>query len=155
MKKLSIILIISGFIFVFYSNINSQQNFPRGFGFQMHEKLNLTDAQKNKIEEMKINHQKKMIDLRSNLDKARLDLKEYVSKGNIERNKFLALEEKVAQNRETIRKSFVNHKLDIYELLDANQKKTFLEFRSQFGFERGMMRSNKYGFRGSRNRQCW
>jgi len=88
----------------------------------MHEKLNLSPDQEKKIEDLRTAHQKKMIDLRADMQKLQLDKKELLSKGNYDRKAFLALQDKIMKQRNTIESTMANHQMDVYELLDANQK---------------------------------
>lgn len=88
----------------------------------MHEKLNLTADQEKKIEDLRTAHQKKMIDLRADMQKLHLEKKELLSKGNYDRKAFLALEDKIMKQRNTIETAMANHQMDVYELLDAGQK---------------------------------
>lgn len=99
----------------------------------MVEKLNLTDDQKAKIEDLMVDHQKSMIDLRADLQKKRLDLKELVRKGNFSRSDFLNTQKQVTEARDKIAEARANHMMDVYGLLTDQQKKIFSEMPMMLG----------------------
>ncbi|MFA6979424.1 MAG: Spy/CpxP family protein refolding chaperone [Ignavibacteriaceae bacterium] len=112
-------------LIVFAIGVYAQPEPGMGMGKRkamIHEKLNLTADQEKKIEDLRTAHQKKMIDLRADMQKLHLEKKELLSKGNYDRKAFLALEDKIMNQRNTIETSMANHQMDVYELLDANQK---------------------------------
>lgn len=87
------------------------------------KKLNLTDQQKQKIEDLKISFQKKMVDLRADMQKSKLDLKELRVKGNLNRNDVIATVEKINKSRDGIALAVANHLMDVYEVLTPEQQK--------------------------------
>ncbi|MCK6615585.1 MAG: Spy/CpxP family protein refolding chaperone [Ignavibacteriaceae bacterium] len=114
-------------------------------GYNMIEKLDLSDAQKDKIEQLRLDHQKQMIDLRAALDKERLAMKELMANDNLNRSAYLAQEEKLNAARDKMQKARANHQMDIYDQLNADQKKIWREFHGKWGFE-----GNKNFRRGGR-----
>jgi len=90
---------------------------------QMHKKLNLTEEQQNKVEVLKLTHQKEMIDLKANLEKKEVEMAELKNKGNFTREEFLNKISEISTARNKIALSLANHQMDIYQLLDDNQKK--------------------------------
>ncbi len=112
-------------LIVFAIGVYAQPEPGMGMGKRkamMHEKLNLTPDQEKKIEDLRTAHQKKMIDLRADMQKLHLEKKELLSKGNYDRKAFLALDDKIMKQRNTIETAMANHQMDVYDLLDANQK---------------------------------
>ena len=103
---------------------------PRG---RMFEKLDLTQDQKDKIEQFSITHQKEMIDLRADLQKKRLDMRELVRKGNFSRSDFLNIVNELNGARDKIATAKANHMMDIYSLLTDQQKKIFSEMHMMKG----------------------
>ncbi len=97
------------------------------FRGKMFEKLNLTDDQKAKIEDLMIAHQKAMVDLRADLQKKRLDMKDLIHKGNFSRSDFLNAVKAVNVSRDKIAEAKANHMMDVYQLLTDQQKKMFSE----------------------------
>jgi Spy/CpxP family protein refolding chaperone len=128
----------------------SAQNrkFKRGdYGHRMIENLNLTDDQQTKVDDLRIKHQKEMIDLRSDLDKARLDVRELKNKKDFNRSDLLSLTEKMNNIKNKIALARTNHQMDVYELLDDKQKEEWKDFRpmgkeKRMGFhDKRMMRN--------------
>ncbi len=131
MKKLSLSigLILAVMIAASVNLYPQQMNKSRGENFRgrMFEKLNLTDDQKAKIEDLQIQHQKAMIDLHADLQKKRLDMKELIHKGNFSRSDFLNITNEINAARDKIATARANHMMDIYSLLTDQQKKIFSE----------------------------
>ncbi len=84
--------------------------------------LKLTDEQKEKIETLRANHMKEVIDIKSDLQKAMLDKKEIVRKGNIDRKGFVAVQEKISELTKKMSLKKANHQMDVYALFTAEQK---------------------------------
>lgn len=102
---------------------------------RMEEKLNLTDAQKSKVEELRTNHQKKMIDLKADLKKKEVELRALRISEKFNRNDLLKLTKEISDLRASIANERANHLMDIYELLDNNQKKIWREMKPEFGMK--------------------
>lgn len=120
---------------------------PRGERFreQMQQKLNLTEEQQNKIEQLRIDNQKAMIDLRADMQKQRLAMKELMQKGNYTRADYLNMVNQMNASRDKIATAMANHRMDVYELLNDQQKKIFNEhpmMGGRFGEGRGMFDGN-------------
>jgi Spy/CpxP family protein refolding chaperone len=104
-----------------------------GKGFaKISDKLNLTQDQKDKIDDLRTSHQKKMIDLRSELQKARLDARDFRNSDNISRSDGVKSVERINKIENEIALLRVNHRMDIYELLTPEQKQAWKEFRNDF-----------------------
>lgn len=133
MKKTLIITALLSFLIVIAGAFTFAQK-PRenrrdNMRVKMIEKLNLTDQQQTQIEEIRFNHQEKMIDLKADVEKKKLALKELQSSGNFSREDYVAMvEEKIsAKNKIAIEKA--NHQMDVYELLDAEQQETWSKMK--------------------------
>jgi Spy/CpxP family protein refolding chaperone len=123
MKRTFVLSMLLLLVILFSVDTSAQfRKFKRGNHNMMIEKLNLTAEQKTKVDDLKIIHQKEMIDLKSELAKTRLDLKELKSKTDIKRNEVLNLVEKINGIKNKMSIARVNHRMDIYELLDDNQR---------------------------------
>jgi len=103
---------------------------------KIHQKLNLTDEQQEKVEVLKLAHQKQMIDLKANLEKKEVEMAELKNKGNYTREEFLSKTNEIISARNEIALSLANHQMDVYQLLDDNQKKEWNKFSSEFGEKR-------------------
>ena len=112
---------------------------PRGERFrgQMHQKLNLTDEQQNKIDQLRIEHQKAMIDLRADMQKKRLTMKELMQKGDYTRADYIKVVNEMNAARDKITTAKANHRMDVYELLNADQKKIFNDHPMMMGKRHG------------------
>lgn len=104
---------------------------------RIEEKLNLTDSQKDKIEELRINHQKKMIDLKANLEKKKVELRALRNSDKLNRGELLKLTKEISDIKNSMAVEMANHQMDIYELLDNNQKQIWREMRPGFGMKNG------------------
>jgi Spy/CpxP family protein refolding chaperone len=143
-KKLTILaligIIISPFI---YSQPKDGLNLRR-----LEDKLNLTDSQKDQIENLRIKHQKDMVDLKAKLEKARIELREVTADGDFTRSEYLAAHNKMIKMREEIQLAAANHRMDVFDLLDKDQKKIMAE-KMKFG------KGKKHYFRrGGRDYPC-
>lgn len=127
MKTLSKSILLSLIAVLFITAyLTAQPN--RGEGREIiKEKFKLTDAQETQIENLRIEHQKKMIDLRAKLQKAQIEVKELLNSENFKRSDFLAVHDKLNQIRNEIHTATANHQMDVYDLLDKEQRKVFVE----------------------------
>lgn len=120
--------------------------------------LNLTADQQSKFDEIKTEHEKKMIDLRAELKKARLEMRTLMSADNSTEGD---IKDQISKSAE-IRKEMDNEKVDMYfsvmNILDDSQKGIWKNHKNRmsmgFGnkFDQGFgpgkgMRGN----RGNRN----
>jgi len=145
MKRTTIISIALVFFLSFTIwNMMAQQNYKSWDGKQRQErfaeKLNLTTEQQSAIEQLKIENQKEMIDLKADLQRKELDLKELKSKGNYTREEFLNLVESINNSKNNIALAKATMRMDIYELLNAEQKKTFDAMGNHFGKHKKMLK---------------
>jgi len=119
----------------FYPQKADQSRGERFHG-QMYQKLNLTDEQKDKIDQLRIEHQKAMVDLRADMQKQRLAMKELMQKGNYTRADYLNMINQMNAARDKIATAMANHRMDVYELLNDQQKKIFNEHPMMGGRDR-------------------
>ena len=96
---------------------------------KMIEKLNLTEQQQTQIDEFRFDHQEKMIDLKADVEKKKLGLKELQSSGNFTREDYIAQYEEIISAQNKIKLAKANHHMDVYELLDAEQQKTWIKMK--------------------------
>lgn len=155
LKKLSILSgLVAALIFAAAVNIypqKSDQSRGQQFKSKMFEKLNLTEEQKDKIEQLGIEHQKAMIDLRADMQKKRLAMKELMQKGNYTRADYLSMVNEMSAARDKIAAAVANHRMDVYELLNDQQKKIFNDRPMMMGGHRGEGRG-MFGGPGSMGR---
>ena len=68
-----------------------------------------------------------LVDLGGNLEKKKLEMAELKNNGNYSREQYIAAVESINTAKDEIAISRANFKMDIYELLDADQKKEWNE----------------------------
>jgi Spy/CpxP family protein refolding chaperone len=106
----------------------------------MKEKLNLTDTQSEAVEELHFSHKREMIDLKAAMEKKKLDMKELLSKGNYTRDDYLIKVKAISNTKEKMALVKANHRMDVYDLLIEEQRKTFDEIKCCKGNSRQMGR---------------
>ena len=121
--SLLIALLISGNVF--------SQGFPGGdrgknemrSRDRIKEKLNLSDEQVDKIEALQLSHRKEMINLKADVELKEVELDELKSTINFSRDAYLNKVKEIIATKDKIAIAQANHRMDIYQLLDDNQKK--------------------------------
>ena len=103
---------------------------------QIHQKLNLTEEQQNKVDVLRLTHQKEMVDLKANLEKRNIEMAELKNKGNYTREEFLSKTNEIISARNQIALSLANHQMDVYQILDETQKKDWNKMSGDFGERR-------------------
>jgi len=103
---------------------------------KIHQQLNLTDEQQEKVDALKFDHQKAMIDLKANLEKKEVEMAELKNKSNYTREEFLKKVNEIISARNEIALSMANHQMDVYQILDETQKKEWNKFSGEFGERR-------------------
>ncbi len=118
-----------------------------GNHFQVFEKLNLTESQQDQIVTLKLTHQMEMIDLKANLQKKKLQMAELKNNGNYTREAFIDNVEAINSVKNEIAISRANFQMDIYQLLDDNQKKEWNKCSFNFGErkQKRMLQKNREG----------
>jgi len=91
--------------------------------FSMIQKLDVTEQQQDQISILRIDHQMEMVDLKSDLKKKELELTQLKVNGNYNREEYLSMVEAICTVKDVIAISIANHKMDIYALLNTDQKK--------------------------------
>jgi Spy/CpxP family protein refolding chaperone len=111
-----------------------RRGLQRGNHFKMmKEKLNLTDTQSEAIEELHFSHKREMIDLKADIERKKLDMKELLSKGNYTREDYLLKIKAISDSKEKMALAKANHRMDVYDLLTEEQRKTFDEMKGHMG----------------------
>lgn len=120
---------------------------------KLDSKLNLTDSQKEQLEKLRLDHQKAMVELKAKLEKAEIELREVTSKADFSRNEYLAAHNKIAKTRDEIQLAAANHRMDVLDLMNKDQRKILLEERKFNQGKKffGMKGRGGCGFDGPRN----
>lgn len=105
------------------------------------KQLNLTPDQKKQIESKRIELKERMIDLRAQLEKKELERNKLFLNENISRSELINLTKDISEIKNEMEIARVNHSLDVFELLDANQKVIWKEMQiKRDRFKDGMKR---------------
>jgi Spy/CpxP family protein refolding chaperone len=112
------------------------------FKHMMMEKLNLTDEQKDNIQNIHLNLEKEIVDLKANIQKNRIELKQLMIGDKLNKNDITAL---IVENNEIqgkIKKLKIDNWFKIYSQLDDSQKSIF---KKSFGRMMNEMKMHKGG----------
>ncbi len=114
------------------------------------DQLNLTDAQKTKISELRYDHQNKAIELRADLQQTRLAIRKLNRSADINKDEYLSLVEKRNDIRDQISVMKAELHLEILNQLDAEQKKALTEYKTNncFAGKNSMRNRNNSGRHG-------
>jgi Spy/CpxP family protein refolding chaperone len=111
---------------------------PNKSHFDLFKQLKLTPDQKTKTDQLNYTFRKDMINLKADLQKNMLDLNEVRKQENFTRNDMISALEKVNKSRDQIALARMNHHMDIYDLLDQNQKQIWRENGPRMGIHQPM-----------------
>ena len=143
MKNLIVVLAILFSITVVNKEMFSQKREHRdgkGFRMEMKEKLNLTDEQENKIEGLRLAHQEKMIKFKADLELKELEIRKIKSSDKMSRSEMIRIEKEINVIKNELALERVNHQMDVYDNLNAEQKKIWMEQKEKIGFMKDRMR---------------
>jgi Spy/CpxP family protein refolding chaperone len=107
-------------------------------------KLNLSEDQKSKIEDIRFEHQKIAIELRAELQKNRLSQKQLLKSDNVDKSEYLALVEQGNAVRSKLQISRADMQMNILEQLDETQRKIWNDSGSCCGIGNGEGRGMKH-----------
>ena len=116
-------------------NAQNQEKDRNKFRSQFHSELNLSDVQETIIKELKLAHEKEMIELKADVERKELELKELRNNGNYTREEYLGIKSEIIEAQNKITMARASHQMDVYELLNDEQKITWNE--------KGMMFQNR------------
>lgn len=157
MKKYVSLILASIILLSFTLNAQSEEG-GKGPGpahQPLKDLLKLTPEQEKQIKDLRYQHQKSVIDISAQIQKNRLELKNMISENNINESKIFQLTDENSKLQGDLKHSTVKHLLDVYKLLDDNQKAIFAKHFEKFddaGFMRERMqermRNHPMGRRG-------
>lgn len=139
MKKLSVFILsvlLLGNIAIFAQ--------PEQGGNRIKEVLKLTPEQEKKFDDLKYEHQQGVIDIQAKIQKNRLELKKMIDDGKIDEKKVFQLTDDNTKLMGDIKHSATKHWLDVYRMLNDEQKVTWTKHFSRM-IDRG---APKAGGRG-------
>lgn len=115
----------------------------RGFdGLRVQTMLKLTDEQSVKFNDIKYNHQLSVVDIKSEIQKNRIEVKKMMADNKIESDKLLQLTNANSELQGKIKTSKTQMWLDVYNILNDDQKETWTKTFNRFG-----QREGRKGFR--------
>ena len=142
MKKLSV-LILSVLLLGNFSIFSQPTEDGLQFGprcDRLKELLKLTPEQEKKFNDLKYQHQQGVIDIHAKIQKNRLELKKMIDDGKIDEKKVLQLIDDNSKLQGDIKYSATKHWLDVYKMLNDDQKTIFTKHLSKM-IEPGMMKA--------------
>jgi hypothetical protein len=143
MKNLIVVLVILFLVTLVNQEIYSQKREHRNgkdFRMEMKERLNLSDEQENKIEGLRLSHEEIMIKLRADLELKELDMRKIRTSDKLSRSEMIRITKEISAIKDEIALARVNHQMDVYDNLDANQKKIWMETQDQIGHMKHRMK---------------
>lgn len=136
MKKLIFVFaVLFAAVSINQEGYSQKRDNPRSKDFRMDLKspLNLSEEQEKKIETLRLTHEESMIKLRSDLELKELEIRKLKSSEKFSRSEMINLTKEISMIKNDMALTRVNHQMDVYELLDENQKKIWLDKLDQFG----------------------
>jgi Spy/CpxP family protein refolding chaperone len=136
MKKLIFVfLVLFTAVSINQVGYSQKRDNPRSKDFRMDLKsqLNLSEDQEKKIEALRLAQEESMIKLRSDLELKELEIRKLKSSDKFSRSEIINLTKEINSIKNNMALTRVNHQMDVYELLDENQKKIWLDKQDQFG----------------------
>ena len=89
-----------------------------------------------------------MNQLQLSLKQKELELKKLKQNDNVSRNDLINLTKELSAIKNEIELAKINHQMDVYEYLDANQKKIWMEQKTKFGFMKDKMKNKMHHRKG-------
>ncbi len=103
------------------------------------EKLKLTPDQEKQFDDITYKQQQAAIDIRAKIQKNRLDLKKMISDKALDEGKILQITDDNSKLQAELKRGFIKHWLDIYKILNDDQKDIFMKGLAKM-IDGGMMR---------------
>ncbi|MCF7824295.1 MAG: Spy/CpxP family protein refolding chaperone [Candidatus Marinimicrobia bacterium] len=106
----------------------------------MSEELNLTADQEKQMQELRFDHDSRMIDLKAKLQAERLEMRKLMAADEPNEKKIYGQIEKISTAEVKIEKARIDHKLAVRKILTAEQLKIF---RNEMGNRDGQFGHNR------------
>ena len=145
MKNLIVIMSVLFLITIVNQELFAQKREHRqgkDFRMDMKERLNLTEEQENKIENLRLSHEEAMIKLKADLELKELEMRKIRSSDKLSRSEIVRITKEISAIKDEMALARVNHQMDVYDNLDANQKKIWMETQDQIGHMKHKMKHN-------------
>lgn len=131
----------------------SSANAQRG-PMWMDEDLNLTEQQQQKMEDLRFQHQKSMIQKKAALKTAELEMRNMMQEANLDEKAVLAKQKEISTFKAAISEERVRQQIAMRKVLNAEQLQKFLKMHRGRGFGDGFHHGNKDMHRCMRSRDC-
>ncbi len=144
MKKLSYSLLIALFSIsaIFAQPMMNKDGNYGGMHQLVKNKLNLTEKQSKKFDDIIFAQRKAAIDTRAEIQKLRLDLQKMMNDNNVDKSKLFSLTGKISDLKAKMGKSRIATWYKIYNILDKDQRAVWTKVFNKFmqHGKKGMMR---------------
>jgi len=143
MKNLIVVLSVLFIISFFNQPVlsqNREQSKTKNYRVDMKEQLNLSEDQEKKIEVLKLSQEEKMIKLKSEMELKDLEMRKLKSSDKFSRTEIINLTKDINAIKNEMALAKVNHQMDVYDLLDENQRKIWLDTQEKFGHMKHKMK---------------
>lgn len=110
---------------------------PRGGIMMAADKLELTDQQIDKLEDLRYKHQKEMIGKQAAVKEAKLELRELMRKADVSEKAAMARQERVLQAKAETARAKLKHKLAARKVLTEEQFEKWQKMKRGKGHHRG------------------
>ncbi len=97
--------------------------------YWLHNELNLTDDQEKKLEDLRKNHQAKMMSYRDQIQKIAIDFKALGRKDNITVSEYNKMKDEMDAVREKMKSERDSHESEVLSVLNDEQKTTWLKIK--------------------------
>lgn len=142
---------ITFMLFAGLININAQtKGKMKDCSKRLIEQLQLTDAQQVTFDQYHYENQKQLIELKSKIQTNRLEIKHLMDSGKLDEAKIMELTKANGNLQNTIKESRIKMMLNIYNILDDNQKEIWKDHIKHFGDRRHDMMTGKKHMMGDR-----
>jgi Spy/CpxP family protein refolding chaperone len=108
------------------------------------EQLNLSEDQEKKIDGLRLSHEEAMIKFRSDLELKELEMRKLKSSEKLSRAEMINITKEISSVKNDMALARTNHQMDIYDLLDENQRKIWSDKQENFGHMKHKMRDKMH-----------
>jgi hypothetical protein len=104
------------------------------------QQLNLSEDQEKKIEGLRLSQEETMIKLRSDLELKELEMRKLKSSDKLSRSEMINITKEISAVKNDMALTKTNHQMDVYDLLDENQRKIWLDKQEKIGHMKHKMK---------------
>ena len=108
------------------------------------QQLNLSEDQEKKIDGLRLSHEEAMIKFRSDLELKELEMRKLKLSEKLSRAEMINITKEISSVKNDMALARTNHQMDIYDLLDENQRKIWSDKQENFGHIKHKMRDKMH-----------